>query len=161
MTAVWERQLTNLEGERENQQTFLNEIKQFILNTICQMEEDSTSVFEKYEEDFADLPRVEVSKDQKKQLKRNYLTLVKCPICHSLCYETKKTYQCSNKQCEWYFLKNKNGHNITEKQLSVLLNGEVTKEYKDFVSDEGKKFSARMKLKSITSPSPKFVFDRK
>lgn len=161
MTAVWERQLTNLEGERENQQAFLNEIKQFILNTIHQMEEDSSSIFEKSEEDFADLPRVEVSKNQKKQPKRNYLTLVKCPICHSLCYETKKTYQCSNKQCEWYFLKNKNGHNITEKQLSVLLNGEVTKEYKDFVSDEGKKFPARLKLKSLTAPSPQFVFDNK
>ena len=125
------------------------------------MEEDSTSLFENNEEDFADLPKVETSNEQENQSKRNYLTLVKCPICHSLCYETKKTYQCSNKQCEWYFIKNKKGHNITEKQLSVLLNGEVTKEYRDFISDAGKKFPARLKLKSLTAPSPQFVFDNK
>lgn len=79
---------------------------------------------------------------------------ISCPMCGKPLKEGEKSYYCSNYSkddsgCKFGISKEKGGVKISIAELKELLTEHQTKKSREFVSKEGKKFTAKLQLKDF------------
>lgn len=126
LTGEWEYKLSQIEKGKISSEEFLKDIKQYVLDISQKLKSQ---------------PKQELQSDIK--------GLGKCPICGKPVTKNKKGWGCSDWRngCNFQIWDNKICEkHLTEANIKQLLEKNITRTIKNFISKKGKKFDAKLEL---------------
>lgn len=131
LTGQWEKRLRDIEQSKESPMAFMTGVTALTMALIEAARKSDAGSFRQLE----------------------YGALGKCPLCGGDVIENRKAYGCSNWRpenggCKFAIWKKIAKKRITRNQARELLSKGQTNVLRGFVSKNGKKFSARLKLES-------------
>ena len=129
------------------------------LKKISKGQIDSSEVIKNAQKELTDIfsKNIEIEKVSNTINKK---ILGKCPLCGGNIIENSKAYSCSNwkeKNCQFTIWKTISGKKITETNVKELLEKGITKTISGLKTNQGKTFSAKLKLNELNKIE--FIFD--